>query len=523
MKRNGQRYKNMLNGQEVTDRHAVIYCRVSSKEQVENLSLMTQEKGCREYCERNGITVVKVFVEEGESAKTQFRPEFQKMLKYCKDNGVLITDLVVFSVSRFARHAYDHHSVKAVLAKLGIKLQSVSEPIDESPTGKLMENILADFAQYDNDSRSERTSLGMIAAIELGQWVWQTPIGYRKPAEGGTVSLEPDPEKAPFIRMAFELFATGGYTAQQVLDKVRALGLTTKRGKPFTNQALSRLLHNPVYRGRVVSQKWELDIAGDFEPIVDDATFHRVQSVLDGKNVKPLHNQREHPDFPLRGFVRCGSCGTRLTGGYSTGRSSRYAYYHCWNKDCRAVSVRREVLEQVFVDELAVVQPKQSAINLFKEVVKDVWSTRQTDALKLQGQLRNRLRGLEERRDTLESALLYEKTITKEIYDRQSLKLSEMIREAEAELQSCLYNQVDLSELLEHATKILGAIKTTWLSKDIQLKQRLQAAIYPEGISYTKDGLRTAVTSSVFKVLGGISGGDSHMATPTGFEPVFQP
>src|SRR4030042_1794358 len=140
---------------------AVIYCRVSSKEQVENLSLQIQEKQCREYCMREGYQIEKVFIEEGESAKTTNRPKFNELLAYCNKHKASISCVVVYSLSRFSRLSRDHHAIRALLYKQGITLRSVTEPIDDSSTGKLMEGILASFAQFDNDQKSERTLEGM--------------------------------------------------------------------------------------------------------------------------------------------------------------------------------------------------------------------------------------------------------------------------------------------------------------------------------------------------------------------------
>ena len=63
---------------------AVIYCRVSTKEQVKNLSLSTQLRACREYCEREGYEVAREFTDAGESAKTVDRLEFQNLLEFCR-------------------------------------------------------------------------------------------------------------------------------------------------------------------------------------------------------------------------------------------------------------------------------------------------------------------------------------------------------------------------------------------------------------------------------------------------------
>jgi site-specific DNA recombinase len=82
---------------------AVIYCRVSTKDQVRNLSLPTQEKTCREYCKRSSYDVDKIFVERGESAKTADRTELKKLLTYCRENKGRLHAVVVYSLSRFAR------------------------------------------------------------------------------------------------------------------------------------------------------------------------------------------------------------------------------------------------------------------------------------------------------------------------------------------------------------------------------------------------------------------------------------
>lgn len=157
---------------------AVIYIRVSTKEQTENLSLSTQLKACEEYCERQGFEVLARFREEGESAKTADRTELQKLLHFCRTNKGRVQFVVVFNLTRFAREKYDHFALRAHLKSLGISLRSATEPIDDTSTGKLMEGVLAAFAQFDNDVRSERTRGGMKAALELGRWMFLAPLGY---------------------------------------------------------------------------------------------------------------------------------------------------------------------------------------------------------------------------------------------------------------------------------------------------------------------------------------------------------
>ena len=176
---------------------AVIYVRVSTKEQTENLSLPTQLRACEEYCRRQGYEVLERFHEEGESAKSTDRSQLQNLLTYCRLNKGRVPFVVVFNLTRFARDKYDHFALRSHLQSLGISLRSATEPIDDTSTGKLMEGVLAAFAQFDNDCRSDRTRAGMRAALELGRWVFLAPIGYLKAFRAMGKSLMPDPERAP--------------------------------------------------------------------------------------------------------------------------------------------------------------------------------------------------------------------------------------------------------------------------------------------------------------------------------------
>jgi site-specific DNA recombinase len=95
--------------------NAVIYCRVSTKEQTENLSLPTQLRACEAYCRRQGYEVVERFKEEGESAKTTDRTELQRLLQYCRTHKGKVHFVVVYNLTRFAREKFDHFALRAHL------------------------------------------------------------------------------------------------------------------------------------------------------------------------------------------------------------------------------------------------------------------------------------------------------------------------------------------------------------------------------------------------------------------------
>ena len=203
---------------------AVIYVRVSTKEQTENLSLPTQLRACEEYCRRQGYEVLERFHEEGESAKSTDRSQLQNLLTYCRLNKGRVHFVVVFNLTRFARDKYDHFALRSHLQSLGISLRSATEPIDDTSTGKLMEGVLAAFAQFDNDVRSDRTRAGMKAALELGRWVFLAPIGYLNAPRSIGKSLVHDPERAPFVRRAFEDYATGQVHERTIAETGQDVG-----------------------------------------------------------------------------------------------------------------------------------------------------------------------------------------------------------------------------------------------------------------------------------------------------------
>ena len=213
---------------------AVIYVRVSTKEQTENLSLPTQLRACEEYCHRQGYEVLERFQEEGESAKTTDRSQLQNLLTFCRLNKGRVHFVIVFNLTRFARDKYDHFALRSHLQSLGISLRSATEPIDDTSTGKLMEGVLAAFAQFDNDVRSDRTRAGMRAALELGRWVFLAPIGYINAPRAMGKSLIPDPQRGPLVRRAFNEYATGWFTKQQLLQQVTAWGLRNRHGRPLS-------------------------------------------------------------------------------------------------------------------------------------------------------------------------------------------------------------------------------------------------------------------------------------------------
>ncbi|MCL4384112.1 recombinase family protein, partial [Patescibacteria group bacterium] len=223
---------------------AVIYIRVSSEEQVENFSLKTQEEICRRDAKYKGYEVIEVFREEGKSAKTIIgRPELLKMLDFCRKNKKEIKAVFVYRLDRLSRQTSDYLALRKRFFEMNIALISASEPTGNSPTEKLLETVLASFAQHDNDVRSERTKNGMRARFLSGLVTNHVPSGYIN--QGGYAIK--DPQTFPLYKKAWDLMATGTKTLGEMMTLMKEWGLPVA-GK----QTIHHLFRNKFYMGILI-------------------------------------------------------------------------------------------------------------------------------------------------------------------------------------------------------------------------------------------------------------------------------
>ncbi|PYV26872.1 MAG: hypothetical protein DMG24_06035 [Acidobacteria bacterium] len=181
--------------------NGVIYCRVSSKEQIEGTSLESQEQACREYARSHNIKVLKILSSAASPPSLPTALSFIELIDFCRQNKGAVEVLLVWKVDRFARNVGDHFNVKATLLKYGVRVASVTEPIDSNPEGKLMETILAGFAQFDNDIRAIRTVQGMRRKLQEGIFPWKPPFGYRSANDDGEKKTEPDKPDQPLFAL----------------------------------------------------------------------------------------------------------------------------------------------------------------------------------------------------------------------------------------------------------------------------------------------------------------------------------
>ena len=241
-----------------TDRkRCVIYLRVSSREQAdEGYSISAQREACRRLMKDRGWTLVNEYVDAGESARTANRPAFREMLDRIAE-AESVDCLVVHKLDRLARNLEDHVMVRAKLRKSGVELVSVSESLEESASGKLVEGILASIAEFYSANLSQEIRKGLGEKARQGGWPGLAPTGYRNVrfesnSRRGEARIVPDDEQAHLVRQAFELYATGEWSVAKLHTELARRGLRTARGRVIARSKIAKLLQNRVYIGKVV-------------------------------------------------------------------------------------------------------------------------------------------------------------------------------------------------------------------------------------------------------------------------------
>jgi site-specific DNA recombinase len=490
----------------------IIYTRVSSDEQVKGTSLRFQEDVCRKYCQEHGIEVVRVFSEEGESAKTADRTELLKALEYCRKNKGTLAAFVVAKVDRFARNTEDHFSVRKLLLEYGLTLHSVTEPIGNSPTEKFVETVLAASAEFDNAVRKQRCTDGMIARLSQGLWPWKPPTGYKcaqhkKRGEKKTVPDKPDERIFPIIQTTLREYATGTIRSQaemaRLLDQKGLYKYRRMRTRP---QFVDRLLNDYLkfYAGILVNPWTGEEHQGQHQAMITTDVLLQIQLVRSGRLSTPLgkkHN-RFNPQFPLRRTVLCGSCSRQLTGGMSRGKSRLYAYYSCFNAECGMYKkgVRKDVLEKEFFDWLDTIILKATFMAALKASVLSDWEKKgaeyETEAKKTS----HELAALEKRRQRIYD-LREEGTYTKEVFRERIETVENQIALVRIAAKEAPLDQLDVEAALAYAEQFGRSVKRLWIDVSPELRPRFQRLVLPEGIGYVRnEGFRTPTLGLIFEM-----------------------
>lgn len=494
----------------------IIYCRVSSKDQIEGTSLGSQERLCREYAERNNITILKVYIERGESAKTANRTEFNKALAFCSDKKNDVTFFIVYKLDRFARNQEDHVMVRALLKKAGTDLRSVTETIDETPIGKAMEGMISVFAELDNNMRTERTKQGMMERLKQGVWVWSAPLGYYRPYKGS--NIVPEPQISNLIRLAFEEYSKGTYTYQKIASFLAKKGLRTKQGKEPSAQLMQKILTNPIYCGKI--DVWG-GHKGVFEAIISESLFQRCQpDYMKSAHASP--RSFNNPLFPLRKLVICEKCQTPITGSSSTGRHGvKYPYYHHPHPSCdKAKSIPKKSFEQLFIECLDTITPDARYEKLFKAVVLDIWKNNYKTMDMENAKIRRDITALEAERQKVFDFHRAGK-YTDDDFLEQKNKINDTINQKHSLIQEKREEEFEMEEMLDYCFSYIRTTAKSWIKADYATKLRLQKLVFAGSINYDGEKFGTPDLRLVYKINQHFRADKSSLVALRGIEPLF--
>lgn len=502
--------------------NGVVYCRVSSKEQVEGTSLESQELACREFARAKSIHILKIFIEQGESAKFADRTQLLELIDFCRHPKGQVQVLLVWKIDRFARNVEDHYTIKATLAKYGVRIVSVTEPIDPDPNGKLLETILAGFAQFDNDIRAMRTVQGMRRKLQEGFFPWKPPLGYVSSTTNGEKKTEPDRPDQPLfglLQRAWQEFATGAYSKAEMRRLMTSWGVVTHRGQPIPPQSVDSLFASPYYAGILVDPWSKEEYEARHVPMVSRDDFALVQEML-GRSRQRVPHHRIRPEFPLRGMVRCRQCRQYLTGSFSRGRSQRYPYYHCNHRACGygRKSYPVQQIHTEFEEFLETVQINPELLKPLGQVMLQVAAERQ-------GLMKIKKARVEAEltRITRESQELIRMRAQDLITDQEFLAQKKILWNRRMALEGRVSDDSALPRELVQAQlaailQPLSHLHETWRLLPEPLRGRFVRLLLPVGFVHGE--IRTAELGFLFRVTEAFQGGESNGVDLTGIEPV---
>ena len=348
---------------------AVIYARYSSDNQREE-SIEGQIRECTAFAEKNGITILRHYIDRAFSAKTDNRPEFQNMIK---DSGKRLFDMIlVWKLDRFARNRYDSARYKAALKKNGVRVVSATESISNGADGILLESMLEGMAEYYSADLSEKVIRGMTEnALKCVFNGGTRPIGYVIDEEQ---HFQIDQTTAPFVLEAFKRYDDGA-TMTEIRDWLNEQGLKNTRGKPMNYNSVQHLLNNRRYIGEYVYR--DTVIPDGIPAIIPQDLFDRVQEKL-AKNKKAPARHKAEDDYLLTTKLFCGYCGAYLCGESGTSHTGNvHHYYKCVSvkkkrADCRKKSVKKEWIEDLVVSETMQMVMDDAAIEAIVAMLMDL-------------------------------------------------------------------------------------------------------------------------------------------------------
>ena len=317
---------------------AALYARVSSDRQDVDLSVAAQLRALREYSKKHGYSVVRQYVDEVESGRVADRPQFRKMIEEGSQPNAPFQVILVWKFSRFTRKREHAVAFKSQLRRKGIRVVSITEQADDTPTGRLLEAIIESVDEFYSENLAQEVTRGMRESASRGFFLAsRAPFGYKriKVKDGAKErpTLEVDPATAPVVKEIFQSSFMGA-GLKEICKQLNDRGITN-RGRRWYKSGLAYLLSNEAYTGTAVwgrtSKGKKADnpvrVEGAWPALVSRETFDAVQQVMRSRAPKVQRPGRVGSTYLLSGLLKCGVCGRAYIGQKAKG--GQFAYYIC--------------------------------------------------------------------------------------------------------------------------------------------------------------------------------------------------
>ena len=474
-----------------SQRNAVIYTRVSTKEQADtNQSLETQKKYCLQYALKHDLNVLGFFGGTYESAKTDERNEFNRMVRFVKNQNEGVSVILVYSLDRFSRTGDNAIFISSELKKRGISIVSVTQPIDVSThSGVLQQNIQFIFSKYDNDLRREKCIAGMKEKLLRGEWTGVAPLGYCYGHREGSRNIIPG-EKGNLIARAFQM-KVEGLSNTEISARLNKLGLRLDKKR------LSELFRNPFYCGYIAHSLLDGQvIKGKHEPLISEELFLRANDMLK-KNAFGYKHTKD-TNVPLKNFVKCADCDTPFTG-YIVKKKNLY-YYKCNRIGCRC-NRSAKAMHGLFAELLKSYEINRLYFSPLKEqflhICEALNDSGKDDRLSMQ----QRLTTLNAKVEKLEERFAFGE-IDREIFEKVGGKLKQEIKAINDELKRSGIELSNPELFIDRSLEIISNLSDFWASGDYDDKRKLQEVLFPGGVLFDKqfDNYRTRDVNTILQL-----------------------
>lgn len=475
--------------QEIGIQNCVIYTRVSSKEQMDtNQSLEWQKKYCVEYAIKNQFNIKGYFGGTYESAKSDERKEFTRMLKFVKSSREKISYILVYSLDRFSRTGDSAIFISSELKKTGVSIMAVTQPIDtNSHAGALQQNIQFIFSKYDNDLRRQKTIDGMREKLLRGEWIGNAPTGYSfvKGAATQTIVIN---EKGEAMKQAF-IWRANGMTYEQIVEKLKPLGVIMPK------QTLTDIFRNPFYCGFMSHNLLNGEvIRGKHPALIDEDLFLRANAL---KKTDGFKVNKANDNLPLKVFVKDTESGIPFTG-YIV--KKKKLYYYKVNKIGIKINRSANMMHEKFREFLGDYTINPDHVEPLQIQLRYTWdnltetNTGEKKALSL------KLNEVEEEFYNLRKRHAIGK-VTLDIYEEFSEEMKVRKKKLLEEFEKLDQKLSNPKELIHFTTKLTANLAPVWDSGDYYEKQIFQNTIFPAGLGYDSK-IEHYRTSEINEVIG---------------------